>query len=158
MALNLPLLALYTLSVGSKRNREADQARAKARADSKVTNWVMGATGIGNSKTINQFPKEEAEFFYIFENPYDKNSPPITKKQFDILNKTKAGVDSTKVLKLGVPVGYRSPADNKPYFHSWYKPNQNIKNTFQQQGKLVKGVFVPRKDTDTWDATHTRQS
>jgi hypothetical protein len=177
MALNLPLLALYTLSVGSKRKREADQARAKARADSKVTNWVMGATGIralgdnenlkdgdakygfsiGNSKTINQFPKEEAEFFDLFENPYDKNSPPITKKQFDILNKTKAGVDSTKVEKLGVPIGYRSPADNKPYFHSWYKPNQNIKNTFQQQGKVVKGVFVPRKDTDTWDATHTRQ-
>ena len=105
MALNLPLLALYTLSVGSKRKREADQARAKARADSKVTNWVMGATGIralgdnenlkdgdakygfsiGNSKTINQFPKEEAEFFDLFENPYDKNSPPITKKEFDIL-------------------------------------------------------------------------
>ena len=46
MALNLPLLALYTLSVGSKRNREADQARAKARADSKVTNWAIGPNGV----------------------------------------------------------------------------------------------------------------
>jgi len=180
MGLNIPLLALYTLSVGSKKRRERDQAKAKAKADNKVTNWAIGPEGvralgdndefkegesaygfsIGNSKTINQLPKEEKKFLDLFENPADKEGPLISRLDFQNLNKNTAGMDQTQQYKLGKIVGQRNPTDNTftllPGYERFKKP-ADVKNTFQQEGREVNNVFVPKKPEDTWVATHARE-
>jgi len=180
MGINLPLLALYTLSVGSKRKREEDQARAKAKADSKVTNWAIGPKGvralgdndefkegesaygfsIGNSKTINQLPKEEKKFLDLFENPANPEGPLISRLDFQNLNKNTTGMDQTQKYKLGKIVGQRNPTDNTftlvPGYERFKKP-VDVKKTFQQEGREVNNVFVPKKPEDTWVATHARE-
>jgi len=174
MGLNIPLLALYTLSVGSKRKREEAQAQAKAKADKKITNFVDGGVNgprvigegetlkkgeytlgftIGNSKTINKIPEKEKPYLDLFENPTNPKGALLSRLDFQKLNKNKK-------YNLGPIVAQRNPANNAINFMEGYerfKKPADVKNTFQQQGKEVNGVFIAKKDGDTWTPTHARQ-
>jgi len=176
-----PLLALYTLSVGVKSKKQKDAAKAQAQQARKVTNYVSGgARGtrvllpnetleegesvfgftIGNSKTLNKIPEKEKPLLDLFENPANPDGPLITRKDFEKLNSSTAGMDQTQKYTLGKIVGQRNPADNTFNLVAGYerfKKPVDVKKTFQQQGREVKGVFIPLKPGDKDPPTHARQ-
>ena len=179
--MGLPLLALYALSVGVKSKKQKDAAKAQAQQSRKITNYVSGGKKgtrvllpgatleegessygftIGNSTTLNKISKQEKPFLDLFENPANPEGPLITRKDFEKLNSSTAGMDKTQQYTLGKIVGQRNPADNTFNLVAGYerfKKPVDVKKTFQQEGREVKGVFIPKKPEDTWDATHARE-
>ena len=69
-------------------------------------------------------------------------------------------MDQTQKYTLGKIVGQRNPADNSFNFVAGYerfKKPVDVKKTFQQLGREVKGVFIPLKPGEKNPPTHARE-
>ena len=176
MLAQIPLLALYALSVKSKTQRQQIAANEKAKADSAVHNWVSGRNGmrkipqggtlnreegetlygftIGRDTKIQQFKEKDID---MFENPLNSEGPLMSRLDFENYNKQNSGMDSsTNSLSPGKSVGQRNPVDNKISFYTGYerfKKEPDVEKQYQENGKIVKGQFVKTES----GATHTRQ-
>tara|TARA_X000001382_G_scaffold3129_2_gene3398 strand:+ start:296 stop:3610 length:3315 start_codon:yes stop_codon:yes gene_type:complete len=175
MAIQLPLIGLYAYSVKKKAERQQAAANQKALADSAVHNWVRGPNGmrkipqggtlnegetlygfsVGRDTKIQQFKEK---YIDMFENPLNPEGPLMSRLDFENYNKQNSGIDlTTSSISPGKSVGQKNPIDNKVSFYKGYerfKKKPDVEKTIQVVGRKVQGVFVEKKPSDTWVATH----
>ena len=182
MSVTLGLIGLYAASVASKTKRRNVAAQQEAKAKSAVHNWAKGPNGvrkipntadgtggnlldgeslygftIGNDTKMNKITEPNLN---LYENPSNPQGPLVTKNQFVSLNAKTSGLEGTNDLKLGAVVAQRNPVDNKMSLLPGYvrfPKKVDMEKTNQVEGRMVKGVFVPKKPNDKWVATHGQE-
>ena len=181
MAEPLTLLA-FALSTKYKANKKAAEAQAAAEAKEKITTYVFGENGLrrltptnntlnekanekfygfskGDSDKIEKFPEEQAEMINLYQNPYNKDGPEITMKEYNAMNAGFSNIDTadsttTTKLPLGKVVGQRNPVTNEMNFYEGYKRFAVQKQKTVEYGIIKNNKFVVAgKDQN---ATHTR--
>ena len=182
----LTLLA-FAMSTKYRSNKEAAKAEAAARAEGQIINYVIhpkngiralnskqpklldgeklwGFARRGDEK-ITEYPAEEVKNTSLYQNPYDKDGPEITQKQYNAMvvpsgYSSVDTADSTTVtsskIPLGKVVGHLTPS-NEYVFYDGYKSNRfpEDETTTVEYGIISKaaGKFV--KTTENQKPTHT---